>query len=341
MTTSEKFRAASAEYLSRLRMENMSEKTLKNYGLVLGMFGAFLAEADQPDEFSAVVAWKKTLFERGLSPSTIKQYLVDLQIFFSAASHRSYPEPMRYGDNPIDKSLLPKVPERPYEIVLKDDRVKMLYRNKAPAHFTNWPRNWAMIMLALNEKIRNAEILDLKLSDIDMIHHVVVVQSGKGRKYREVDMCELTEYALTQYLDSGIRPLDVSDDDYLFGTTAAHEQGNITSRNGEERWHRGSTNWLSNVIERTVFAVTGIHGCRSHDLRHVGSRVCLNAGQSMEELQGQLGHAQISTTQIYTSRMGSRRSRESARAVLAARDAAAEELRNKKTADRNIIPLFA
>ena len=342
MALYEKLKQASSEYLRRLKMENVSIKTFTNYQFVLQSFIEFVGNTEQTDEFVAVVAWKTKLFESGCAPSTIKQYLVDLQIFFSAASHRSYPQEIRFGENPIDKTLLPKIPERPYETVLTDEQVKMLYRNSPPPHYApTWARNWCVIQIALNEKLRNAEILDLKLSDIDMYHHIIIVNSGKGRKYREVDMTELTEFAIEQYLASGLRPSYLTDNDYLFGTEAAHEYGRTDCLTKKERWHRGSTEWLSNMIERTVKAITGVSQCRSHDLRHVGSRVCLNAGQSIEQLQGQLGHSQITTTQIYTRRMGSRRSRDSAKSVLAERAAITEQLKRKNIAEQQVILLFA
>lgn len=341
MTFPEKLSAAAQEYIRRLRMENLTQNTLNNYSVVLRMFAEFCSATEQPDEFVAVVAWKTALFESGLAPSTIKQYLTDLQIFFTAASHRSYPQEIRFADNPIDKTLMPKIPDRPYEIVLTDEQVMKLYRNESPPHFPLWERNWAILMLFLNEKIRCSELIELRLSDLDFRDHILIVRFGKCRKYREVDMCDLTEFAIEKYLDAGIRPAYLSDDDFLFGNTSTSEKGNVKEHTGAERWHPFSRNGISNMVERTVKAITGTENCRAHDLRHVGSRVCLNAGQSMEELQGQLGHSQISTTQIYCSRMGSKRARDSARAVLAARDAAAEELRKEKTAEQNVIPLFA
>lgn len=338
MTLYEKVSAASAEYFRRLASENLSEKTISNYRTVMKLFCEFLRCSEQPDEFVAVAEWKTTMFASGLSPSTIKQYLTTVEIFFSAASHRSYPAEIRFGENPVDKTLLPKIPERPYPTILTDEQVMQLYQNKPPknANKALWPRNYAMMMLLVNEKIRNAELLDLRLSDVDMHNHILTIQSGKGRKWREVDLTELTEQALVAYLESGIRPASLSESDYLFGTEAAHAQGKPNAR-CVEAWHRGTRGWLSGVIERTVKAITDEKNVRSHDLRKVGSRICLNAGQSMEELQGQLGHSQISTTQIYTSRMGSKRSRDSARAVLAARDAAAEQMKKQNIREQNVI----
>lgn len=326
MTLLEKFTAASAEYFSRLEMDNLSPHTLAAYRNAHGSFAAYLSASGEQDPYAAAVGWRKALHDRGLAPSTVRQYMTDLNIFFAAASHRSYPSALRFEESPIDKNLTPKLPERPYEIILTDEQVKALYRNEAPAprFKPTWARNWAMVMLFLNEKIRNAELRALRLSDVDMLHHILTVRSGKGRKFREVDLCPLTEYAITQYLNSGLRPDYLTDEDFLFGTTAAHEQGAVHTRAGAERWHQGGQNWASGIVERTVYAVAGVRGCRSHDLRHVGSRVCLNAGQSMEQLQGQLGHSNFSTTQIYCSRLGSHRARDSAKTVLEARDAAAK-----------------
>lgn len=342
-TLHDKLSKASTEYFRRLGMENLSPATIANYKNVVQSFTEFVGETEQTDEYVAVVAWKTRLFENGLSPTSIKQYLVDLQIFFGAVCHRSYPEEIRFSENPIDKTLMPKIPERPYPTILTDEQVVLLYQNEPPtSHYKPmWPMTWAVLMLLLNEKIRVSELTDLRLSDLDYRDHILTVRSGKGRKYREVDFSELSELAVSIYLDSGLRPSNLSDDDYLFGNTASKVKGDIGNRDGVLRWHKFSTTAISQKVERVVEAITGESDVRAHDLRKVGSRVCLNAGQSIEELQGQLGHSQIATTQIYTSRMGSRKGRDSARAVLAARDEAAEQLRIKNQHEQKSIPMFA
>lgn len=342
MTLYEKMSAASKEYLRRLNTQNLTDKTLKNYQNVLKCFCEFLREHEQPDEFVAVAEWKAKLFENGLAPSSIKQYMIDLEIFFKALSHRSYSREIRFEENPIDKSLLPKVPERPYPVILTDEQIKKLYQNVPPAHYKQmWARTYAVLMILLNEKIRVSELAELRLSDLDFREHILVVRSGKGRKYREVDLTELSELAIEQYLNSGLRSSYLSDDDYLFGNTSSKEKGKVSNRSGAEKWHKFSANGLSAAVERAVEAITGVSHVRAHDLRKIGSRVCLNAGQSIEELQGQLGHSKISTTQIYTSRMGSKRNRDSARTVLSARDAAAEQLKRKNQAEQTVIQLYA
>lgn len=343
MTLHEHYSGAVTEYLRRIRLNNLSPRTVNNYERVLLRFGEFVGEQEQSetDMFALVEGWRDALMEKGTAPSSVCQYLTTLKIFFEKAGKRSFPSALRFTENPVEDDMFPKIVKRPYDEILTDDQVIALFQSENSSRFPMWERNYAMLCLLLCEKIRNAELLDLRLSDLDFAHHELTVQSGKGRKFRIVDMSELTEQAIAQYLDSGIRPSNLSEDDYLFGTTAAHEKGNVTSRSGAEPWHRGTGAWLSSVIERTVKAVTGVESVRSHDLRHVGARICLNAGQSMEELQGQLGHAQISTTQIYSNRLLQRRRRDSAKAVLAARDAVAEQMKEKRDADQTVIPLFA
>ena len=134
----------------------------------------------------------------GAKESTVRQYLITLKIFFEKAVKRSFPAALRFSENPVDEDMFPNVVKRPYDEILTDDHVISLYGNTPLPHFPHWARNYAMLMLCLNEKIRNAELLDLKLSDLDFAHHELTVENGKGRKFRVVDMTELTSAELAK-----------------------------------------------------------------------------------------------------------------------------------------------
>ena len=87
--------------------------------------------------------------------------------------------------------------------------------------------------------------------------------------------------------------------------TVEHGKGD----NKGEEWHAGTRQWLSDVVRRHVKAVTGVDMIRSHDLRHVGARLDLNSGMTFEELQAKLGHESVSTTQVYSGKLTSRKNR--------------------------------
>ena len=321
MTHLEKYDAAVARYLHRCRGNDLQPATVANYTRTLGLFREYLVSRGGPEiTYDLVEAWRDRLHDAGLAASTICRYLGDLSIFFTALQKPSYPEAIRYAANFVSDDFFPRTVKKPYDMILPDEKVSLLWRNRCPApgFKATWPRNYAILVMLLSEKIRNAELLDLRLSDLDFENSELVIRSGKGRKYRIVDLEPICASALQIYLCSGLRPAYLTDEDYLFGTTAAHEMG-ARNDSGVE-WHRATRQWLSDLVERTVYAITGVHDVRSHDLRHVGARICLNAGQSMEMIQADLGHSDLSTTQIYADRLMPRRGRESARAVLSERD---------------------
>ncbi len=311
-----KYDMAKQEYLDRLTWNGVSKTTQKNYETSLRLFGDFLRETDADDIYEAVEAWKESMLHKGNLGSTVNSRLTDLGIFFGKASKKSFPKKLRFTDNHVEDVEPVKVAKRPYDETLTDDQVKMLYRNEPYRGARLWARTYAAVMILVNEKLRNSEVTSLTLADVDFRYHELTVRHGKGDKFRVVDMCRLTETAIHAYLESGIRPANLSDDDFLFGSM----------RGG--KWSNFSSQGLSSLVEHHVKEVCGVSGVRTHALRHIGSRVCLNAGTSLEELQGALGHSSKVTTEIYAGRIMQRRRRESAQSVLAARD---EEARRNQT----------
>lgn len=315
-----KYDAATREYLDRLTWNGIAATTQENYAGTLRLFGDFLRETDADDLYEAVEAWKETMLRNGNSAATVNQRLTTLNIFFGKATKRSFPKHLRYADNPVEDVELIKTAKRPYDETLSDADVIKLYENRPYPGARLWARTYAIIQILINEKLRNSELTALTLSDVDFRYHEITVRHGKGNKYRVVDMTPLTETAIHAYLESDIRPAYLSDTDLLFGSI----QGG--------RWSRMSRQGLSKLVAHHIEQVCGCDGVRSHALRHVGSRVCLNAGTSLEELQGQLGHSSKVVTELYAGRLMARRRRESAQSVLAARDAAAK--RNQEMLDR-------
>jgi len=321
------FDKAVSAYLTDARYKGVSQKTYDNYEKRLNYFREFWLEhnADSAPTADVVRAWRDSLTDKGLSASSVKQYLVELKAFFEFASDEELHDEPFYQKNPVSKKLFPRTAveaKKPYDKILENDDIKLLWQNKKQGKY--WARNYAVITLLLDGKIRNAELLDMKLKDIDFNHKEAVIPKGKGNKYRVVTLSDISLSAIKLYLTSGLRPKYCTDDDFLFGTTAAHAFGEAHTDNSEP-WHRGTSQWLSKMVETHVKNVTGKSGFRSHSMRHNGAVIDLNNGSSLERIQAELGHSSITTTEIYAGRLQPvRHSREMAE-VIAVRDEWAEK----------------
>ena len=330
MTPMQKFETARDKYLDNLRFSERSENTVKNYETRLNAFLGFwssISGENGPDtdpDYSTVEAWRTSLVKSGAAASTVKQYLLELSQFFRAFQKPIFGKTLQYAENPVAEEFYPKVHKKPYDQILTDEQVLRLIPDRCPSPQAKptWARNYAIIALLLTSKIRNSELRALTPADLDWEYGEITVEHGKGDKFRVVEFTPFAQSAMRLYLQSGIRPAGLSDRDPLFGTTATADFGEF-GKSG--KWHAGSRQWLSEVVERHVYSLTGVHDVRSHDLRHVGARLNLNAGASLEQLQSELGHASMATTQIYSGMLLQRRGRNSARQVAAAMDEQAQK----------------
>lgn len=319
-----KFDSATQRYLSDIAHTGVTKATLENRTKRLRYLREFIEKENIEADYISVKhirAFRDSLLDLGRSASTVKQYLVELSAFFSWCEEFEDDEDSIIQSNPVSKKLMPKVKDadkKQYDKILDAEDLKKLFTNHKFSGAKNWERNYAIVTLLLDGKIRNAELLDMKLSDIDFDYGEALVRRGKGDKTRWVVLNKISLSAIKLYLASGQRPAELSDDDYLFGTTAEHSFGGAI--NGKTEWHRGTTAWLSSLVENHVRNVTGKAGFRSHSMRHNGAVIDLNSGVSMERIQAELGHASIQTTEIYAGKLQSRRHEHNMREVVAVRD---------------------
>lgn len=310
MTALEKFDTAAAAYLRNKRLLRLSPATLDNYAASLSAFRTRWTEAhagapETDPDYADVLNYRDAMLEAGAKESSVKQRLVDLRAFFAAFAKPRLVSGLSYPENPVENDFAPRTKKRPYDPILADDQVLALLSNAKPdgTWGKNWPRNYAMLALMLSTELRSSELRALTLGDLDFEEEIITVAHGKGDKFREVDFPLFARAAVELYLQSGIRPSHLPASALLFGV-------------GEE-WKIGSRQWLHSLTVRLVKEATGVDNVGPHDLRHVGARLKLNAGASMEELQAELGHSQITTTKIYTGRLQTKRGRKGAKNILA------------------------
>lgn len=326
-TPQEYFSSVCEKYLTDLKYRGVSAMTERNYRNRLALFILFWVNrhngnpSDLP-QIDDIEAWRNSLVDNGTKNSTVVQYLHELRYFYNAVTDEELEDARPLEKNIVAKRLIPKAEhDKPYDTLLPDELVSKLWdvNNVTERSGSRWLRNYAIVVMLLSTKIRNKELLDLTLSDLDFENEEIIIRAGKGNKTRYVDFPAIAQSAVKLYLHSGIRPSNISDDAPLFGTTAEHRYGGVS--NGVEEWHRGTTQWLSALVEKHVKKITGVADIRTHDLRHIGARLDLNGRHiSMEELQSELGHSSVNTTQIYSGRLMTRHNRKSAQDVFAARD---------------------
>lgn len=310
MTSIEKFDKAVSAYLRNKRLLGLSPVTMDNYAASLAAFRGnwIAAHAGKPETdpgYADVLNFRDSMLDGGNAESTVKQRLVDLRAFFAAFERPLLVPGLSYPENPVEPSFAPRTKKRPYDQILTDDQVLKLLSNCKPdgSWGKNWPRNYAMLALMLSTELRSEELRSLTLDDLDFADEVITVAHGKGDKFREVDFPLFARAAVELYLHSGMRPGHLPSSALLFGV-------------GDE-WKMGTRQWLHGLVCRLVKEATGIENVGPHDLRHIGARLKLNAGASMEELQAELGHSQITTTKIYTGRLQTKRGRRGAKNVVA------------------------
>ena len=208
-----------------------------------------------------------------------QQLLLPLNMFFRWMVREG-----RLSANPAADIELPRVPQRLPRHWLSVAEVEQLL-----AHVLIYGdaglRDRALIEVMYSTGLRRAEVIALRLRDVDTHAGVVFVHEGKGRKDRVVPIGERAIAWLARYRDE-VRPL------WLRDATPAlwlrPEGAALTTRQLTERMHK--------LILEAGIDKPG--AC--HILRHSMATHMLEGGADVRYVQAMLGHAQLSTTAIYT-----------------------------------------
>lgn len=187
--------------------------------------------------------------------------------------------------NPIDLIQKPRLDQKlPKSISKQDAQAILEYSFDIPARYryTRY-RNRAILAVMIYGGLRVSEVMNLKLSGVNMEDRVITVISGKGGKDRLVPISSKLHEYLAYYLNDSHRLKKTSI--YLF--TTLRGDGPIT------------TTGVRNMIN-AIKKGTGIN-FSPHKLRHTFSTLMLEGGCDLFSLQKMLGHSDIKTTTIYLS----------------------------------------
>ena len=146
-------------------------------------------------------------------------------------------------------------------------------------------RDLAMLELFYSTGVRLSELCGMNLEDLDLLSDQVKVR-GKGRKERIVPVGSRAVLAMRRYLN--LREAVVA-------RPRTDRRAVFVSRRGKRLAPRG----VQRIVHTMLDGIGG-DGLRVHSLRHTFATHMLDAGADLRAVQELLGHASLSTTQVYT-----------------------------------------
>lgn len=158
-------------------------------------------------------------------------------------------------------------------------------------------RNLAMLELFYSSGMRLSELRGINLADLDLVSQQVKVR-GKGRKERIIPVGDHAQRALRNYLLLRDRQINKATSASAAGTTDARVARGALFLS--ERAIRLSPRGIQHAMVKLLSAVDEGAGLSTHSLRHSFATHMVDAGADLRAVQELLGHASISTTQIYT-----------------------------------------
>ena len=228
------------------------------------------------EQISEYLAHKKRL---GLAAASIKLVVVAIKIFFRWLAARG-----RIERDPAELLSLPRI-ERFLPETLNELQVERLLEAvdvKAP----RGARDRAMIELLYASGLRVSELVNAKLEHLDLDGRLIRV-TGKGNKTRLVPVGAKACAAIQAYLERE-RPASV--------TKRTGSEIFLSSRGGRKL----TTNRVLQIVKAAAKRAALETNVYPHLLRHSFATHLLSNGADLRIIQEMLGHADISTTQIYT-----------------------------------------
>jgi integrase/recombinase XerD len=271
------------EYMNFLAVEKgAARNTLEGYGRDLSRFADFMGERQvvEPRQVGAeeVVSYLAMLQERGLGGNSVKRVLAALRGFFQYLLREKMMEALPTAHIDLARGWI-RLPD----VLSREEMSRLLDQPgfDTPAAI----RDGAMLELMYATGLRVSELIALR---IDNFNRQVgyVMASGKGGKERIIPLGRVAYERLGQYLDQArIHFLKGQGSECLF-----------LNRSGRGLTRQGF--WK--IVKRyaTLAKLSGrVH---PHTFRHSFATHLLEGGADLRSVQVMLGHADISTTQIYT-----------------------------------------
>ena len=279
-----------ARYLEWLRIHNYAEPTVLNRELYLGYFTVWAAERGltQPKVITKPILerYQRSLYhlrKKNGEPLTFRGQharLVPIRAFFKWLARQNY---LLY--NPASELELPRLEQRLPKHVLTKTEVEQVM-NKPDTSEPMGLRDRAILETFYSTGMRRSELMHLSLFDLDRERGTVMIRQGKGKKDRMIPIGERAVRWIDRYQNT-VRPgLAVGRNNTTLFLTATGEPF--------------TPNRLTQMVRDYVNAADIGKSGSCHLFRHTMATLMLENGADIRYIQAMLGHAELSTTQIYT-----------------------------------------
>lgn len=278
------------EFLKHLQYErNMSPHTLRNYASDLRQFRDYLLQIEGRDNFPigqidrlTIREWMASLHNDHKKTSVARK-LASLRTFFQFLIREGKAEM-----NPAKLVNTPKIERKLPNHLSVEDAVRLIETPDINTELGR--RDRAILEFLYATGIRVGELVSLNLNDIDFRERTARV-IGKRKKERIVPFHKHALRAVMLYLTES-RPV------FLNQCPPAERDARAVFLH--RRGGRITTRSVGRMIEKYIKLCSDIHNISPHSLRHSFATHLLDNGADLRDIQELLGHARLSTTQIYT-----------------------------------------
>jgi integrase/recombinase XerD len=284
------FGVLSSLFFEWMRVRNYSERTVENRQNYLRYFVLWCGERGivRPAEVSKAILeryqrWLYHYRKENGQPLTFGSqftHLVPVRAFFKWCARQNH---TLY--NPASELDMPKMEKRlPKHVLTASEADRVL--NQANVADPLGVRDRAILETFYSTGMRRSELASLKLYDLDIERGTVMIRLGKGKKDRMIPIGSRALAWIDKYVVE-VRPTLVREPD----------DGTLFLSNLNEAFTR---NRLTQMVREYIDAAQLGKRGSCHLFRHTMATLMLENGADIRFIQQMLGHAELSTTQIYT-----------------------------------------
>lgn len=272
-------------FMDYLRYErNRSEHTVESYRMDIEAFEKYFKTLDSNMSFEdvdkdVIRGWLEEMMDRGNTATSISRRLSAVRMLYRYALSRGLVE-----HDPAHAVHAPKKRRRLPQFVSEGDMDRLLDATEWGTGYKD-TRTRTILMMLYETGLRVSELTGLDDSAVDFARHELRV-TGKGNKQRIVPFGNELETQMRQYM----RQRDMQPGTQL--------EENAFLRNDKGR--RMAQSQVRLIVKRQLMAVENLKKRSPHVLRHSFATAMLDNGADLESVQKLLGHACLTTTEIYT-----------------------------------------